>query len=182
MRCALTLALVLIGSILLCPGSTSAAPVQCDIRTFFLDLGSYDVFAPNDTTVALSNAVQYTCNKNQVAVEVTMGASSGPTAYGPRSMTIPGGLNEPSNGNGSGDLGSDAFAYYLSLGGFTPSCGGGPGVEWGDSSLNNGTTSYFGASARKGLPNAITVYACMPHGQNVYSAVHTDNLLVTISY
>lgn len=115
----------------------------------------------------LSSAVQYTCNKNSTPVAIGLGPSAGTNNFIPRELL---------------KAGADPLSYYISLGGFTPACGGGSGQVWGDSGLNNTTLSYFGVSGARGTPTSVLAYGCIPHNQNVEGGVHSDVLLVTISF
>jgi spore coat protein U-like protein len=144
-----------------------AAPLSCSVWTQGFALSDYDVFAPMDTTTILSNAVQYTCNKNSTAVSIALGPSSGTNDYAPRQMLQNAG---------------DALLYYVSLGGFTPLCGGGSGMVWGDSSLNNGTTSYLAVTGRRDTTYSVPAFGCMPHGQNVAGGLHLDSLQLLVSF
>ena len=144
-----------------------AAPLDCTIASSGFFFGSYDVFNATDAMVVLSNAVQYTCNKNSTAVTITLGPSSGTNFYTPRQML---------------QRGADPLLYYVSLGGFTPLCGGGSGLLWGDFLLNNNTVSYIAVSGPRNVPNYVPAYGCIPHGQNVAGGLHTDSLTVTILF
>jgi len=78
--------------------------------------------------------------------------------------------------------GKDVLLYYVSLGGFTPLCGGGSGEVWGNFILSNGTVSYFAVSPPRGVAAFVTAYGCIPRGQNVEAGTYTDSLTVTISF
>lgn len=148
-------------------GKAHAARLDCTVTTNGFAFADYDVFSPIDSTTILAQAVQYTCNKNSTAVSIALGPSSGSQDYAPREML---------------QLGADPLYYYISLGGFTPSCGGGSGQVWGDSALLNNTVSYVATTGRRNVPNYVMAYGCIPHNQNVEGGIHTDSLLVTISF
>jgi len=148
-------------------GNARADRLDCSVSTNGFAFADYDVFDPIDSTTILAQAVQYTCNKNSTAVSITLGPSSGSQDYAPREML---------------QLGEDPLYYYISLGGFTPSCGGGSGQIWGDSALLNDTVSYVATTGSRDVPGYVMAYGCIPHGQNVEGGIHTDSLLVTISF
>lgn len=148
------------------PPLASAAPLNCVLTVNPLTFPSYNVFSPGDTTMVISNLVQYTCNKNSTAVTIALGPSNGPPGYYDRRM--------------AGD--TDALDYIISLGGFTPQCGGGSGRVWGDSLLGNSTVSYFGISGRRGVQNSVVAYACIPAGQDVSVGSYSDFFTATISF
>lgn len=158
---------VLVAALALSHGKAFAAPLNCTVTTNGFSFADYDVFDPVDGTTILGQAVQYTCNKNSTAVSIALGPSSGSQDYAPREML---------------QLGEDPLYYYVSLGGFTPSCGGGSGQIWGDSALLNDTVSYVAVTGRRDVPNDVQAYGCIPHGQNVEAGIHSDSLLVTISF
>ena len=144
-----------------------AAPLNCTVSSSGFSFADYDVFSMFDTTTVLASAVQYTCNKNSTPVSIALGPSMGTNDYAPRTML---------------QSGEDPMKYYVTLGGFTSACGGGSGVVWGDSALNNDTVSYVAISGRRDLPNDVTAFGCIPHGQNVAGGTHVDSLEVTVSF
>lgn len=144
---------------------TANVPSNCTINSAgAMGFGAYNVFAAGDNTA--TSTISVSCTKGtQITVALSKGAA---TSFAPRTMK---------------DSGTNTLNYNLYTAATTsPGCT--VATVWGDGTT--GTVAQTpAASTSKSTPISLTVYGCIPAGQDVAAGTsenYSDTITVSVTF
>jgi spore coat protein U-like protein len=147
--------ILIVGCLILFPQTGSGASASCSVSTAGVNFGAYNPL--NSINVDSTGTVTVSCTV-YLSVTIAIGPSDNTGGFNPRALKQ--------------SSGSDLLNYNL----YTASD---RTTIWGDGTQGTATLNQY---VRKQTPWVATVYARTPPGQDVYTGLYNDSLVVTINY